>query len=139
MAAHHKWGRRSREALATVEPVLAELCGKVRDCLPFDLTVTCGERSREDQEKAVREGRSHVHWPHGRHNVEREGDKARAVDIHPYPVDFSDTARYLVMHGAFMAEAKRAGVKIRHGIDWDGDGVLLTDQRLDDYPHVELA
>ena len=139
MAAGHTWGRRSRECLATVEPVLAELCGRVRDVLPFDLTVTCGRRSRADQEEAVRTGRSHVHWPHGKHNVEKEDDLARAVDIHPYPIDFKDTARYLVMHGAFMAEAHRRGVKIRHGIDWDGDGVLLTDQRLDDYPHVELA
>lgn len=27
---------------------------------------------------------------------------------------------------------------LRFGVDWDGDGEILTDQGFDDYPHVEL-
>lgn len=27
---------------------------------------------------------------------------------------------------------------VRFGLDWDGDGEILTDQGFDDYPHVEL-
>ena len=138
MAAGHQWGRRSRECLATVDPVLAELAGRVLAVAPFDLTVTCGRRSKEEQEQAVRSGRSRVHWPKGRHNVLRDGDLARAIDVHPFPIRWSDTARYLVMDGIFIAEAARMGVRIRLGTDWDGDGEFLSDQTLQDYPHVEL-
>lgn len=139
MAGHHRWGARSQEALATVRPELRAVCDRALAVSPFDLTVTCGKRSREDQEKAVREGRSKVHWPHGKHNVENDEDLARAVDIHPYPVNFRDTARYLVLNGIMLACAAELGVKLRLGTNWDGDGEFLTDQRFDDYPHHELV
>ena len=138
MARHHAFGKRSENALATVDGRLDRLCREVLRAVPFDLTITCGRRSKEDQEKAVQEGRSKVHWPHGKHNVSQPSDLARAVDIHPYPIDWNDLPRYIFMHGAFAACADKAGIRIRHGIDWDGDGVLLKDQSLDDYPHVEL-
>lgn len=138
MAAHHRWGRRSREALATVEPALAELVCRARDVVPFDLTVTCGRRSREEQERAVREGHSRVHWPHGKHNVEREGEKARAVDVHPYPIDWQDQRRYVFLAGVMTALGDRMDTPVRWGGNWDGDATLITDQRLVDLPHYEL-
>ena len=136
MASRHAFGKRSREHLATVEPVLQELCEAALAACPFDLTVTCGLRSKADQDKAVAEGRSKVHWPHGNHNS-ADGSPARAVDIHPYPVDFQDTRRYYIMGGVFLALAHQRGIRIRWGGDWNGNGVL-TDQTFTDLPHVEL-
>ena len=138
MTQRHKFGERSAGHLATVHPKLSVLCEHALESCPFDLTVTCGRRSKEDQEKAVREGRSKVHWPNGNHNTKRETDLARAVDIHPYPIDFSDTRRYHVLAGVMLALASMANVKIRWGGDWDGDGDL-TDQSFNDLPHFELA
>ena len=138
MSRHHAFGRRSEDALATVDGRLDRLCRDVLAAVPFDLAVLCGRRSKEDQEKAFAEGRSKVHWPHGRHNTARPGDLARAVDIAPWPIDWNDLPRFVFMHGAFAMQAHNLGIRIRHGIDWDGDGVLLKDQRFDDYPHIEL-
>ena len=138
MAARHAFGRRSKERLATVHPALALVCNEALGIVPFDLTVLCGRRGREDQEKAVREGRSKVHWPHGKHNVRNEGDLARAVDIAPYPIDWSDTARFVYLAGVMDAVARAHNVRLRWGGNWDGDGVLLKDQRFDDLPHFEL-
>ena len=137
MAQRHSWSKRSLDNLATVDPELSYLCNLVLKVCPFDLVVTCGRRSKEDQEKAVKEGRSKVHWPHGNHNVENPKDLARAVDIHPYPIDFKDARRYYILGGLMRALAYTTGTEIRWGGDWDGDGVL-TDQTFNDLPHFEL-
>ena len=136
MAREHAFGRRSIEHLSTVYPSLHALCVEALEVCPFDLTVTCGARSKEDQEKAVREGRSKVHWPHGKHNAP-EGGMSRAVDIHPYPIDFKDTRRYYILAGVMFALASRRGVSIRWGGDWSRDGIL-TDQTFNDLPHYEI-
>ena len=136
MAAKHAFGRRSCDALATVDPRLADVCHGALGAVPFDLTVTCGRRSRKDQEKAVREGRSKVHWPKGNHNTRSDDELARAVDIHPYPIDWKDTRRYYILAGAMFAVAAEQGVPLRWGGDWDGDG-SLTDQTFNDLPHFE--
>ena len=137
MSAAHQFGARSKEHLATVHPDLVAVACEALHAAPFDLTVTCGRRSKEDQEQAVRDGRSKVHWPHGNHNVAHEGELARALDIHPYPVDFKDTRRYYILAGIMLAVAVEHGVKLRWGGDWDGDGTL-TDQTFNDLPHFEI-
>ena len=138
MAKHHQFSMRSKEHLATVHPDLEVLCRNALYVLPFDLTVTCGARSEEDQEKAVAEGRSKVHWPHGKHNVKDGEEFATAVDIHPYPIDFKDVRRYYMLAGAMIANADELDISIRWGGDWDGDG-NLKDQSFNDLPHFELV
>lgn len=137
MSQYHSFGQRSLDCLATVSPPLRALCTEALDATPFDLTVTCGLRSQSEQERAVAEGRSKVHWPKGKHNS-ASGGLSRAVDIHPYPVDFDDTRRYYILAGVMMAVAKRRGIALRWGGDWDGDGTL-TDQTFNDLPHFELV
>ena len=134
MAAHHAFGAKSEAHLATVHPELADACRHALQASPFDLTVTCGRRSKADQEQAVREGRSKVHWPHGNHNTRQPAELARAVDIHPYPIDFKDTRRYYILAGLMLAVSN---VPLRWGGDWDGDG-QLTDQTFNDLPHFEV-
>lgn len=136
MAAHHKFGNKSLERLDTVDYRLKAICLDALAMSPFDLTVTCGVRSKEDQEKAVAEGHSKVHYPEGKHNA-LPGEKARAVDIHPYPIDFKDTRRYYILGGIMMAISSFKRIPIRWGGDWDGDGTL-TDQTFNDLPHFEL-
>ena len=137
MALKHTFGEKSEAHLATVVNDLRLICRDALEICPFDLTVTCGRRSKEDQEAAVREGRSKVHWPHGNHNVQDEDALARAVDIHPYPIDFKDTRRYYILAGVMLSQAKKYGTTLRWGGDWDGDG-QLTDQAFNDLPHYEI-
>ena len=134
----HVWGTRSLERLATVEPKLRQICHEALRVSPFDLTVLCGRRSREEQEKAVAEGRSKVHWPKSRHNCP-DGSLSQAVDLAPFPIDWHETHRFVYLAGIMHATADRLHVRLRWGGNWDGDGVLITDQHLVDLPHYELC
>src|SRR4030042_6221304 len=50
----------------------------------FDISIICGHRSKEDQEKALLEGHSKVPWPKSKHN----SFPSRAIDVWPYPVEW---------------------------------------------------
>ena len=139
MADRHRWGQRSLDHLATVHPLLRHLCTEALKLTPFDLTVTCGRRGRDEQEDAVKAGTSKLHWPRGKHNTLEPNDPAWAVDIHPYPVDFLDLPRYCFMAGVILTLAREQQLVVRWGGDWDGDGVLIKDQSLVDLPHFELS
>ena len=88
------------------------------------------------QDEAYRTGRSKLCWPHGRHNA-LTGQLARAVDLHPYRIDWVDTRRYYYLAGAMRALARDLGIKLRWGGDWDSDG-SFADQTFNDLPHFEL-
>lgn len=84
-----------------------------------DCTVTCGFRDRADQEAAFAAGTTHLHFPHGKHNR----SPSIAVDVVPYPVDWSDTERFK----EFAAQVKNirdellAAGKISSDIQWGYD------------------
>jgi hypothetical protein len=59
------------------------------------------------------------------------------VDAAPYPIDWNNTERFAYMQGLIKGIAMAKGIKIRSGIDWDGDGDI-TDHSFMDYPHFEL-
>lgn len=86
-----------------------------------DITVLCGYRGRDAQEKAFADGASKLHWPDSKHNK----TPALAVDIAPYPVDWSESQRFSVLRGFVLARAAVLGIKLRI-IEWD-------------LPHLELA
>ena len=134
MAENHSFGKRSEGRLATVDPRLAEVVRDALKVVPFDLTVLTGHRSREDQERAVRLGRSRVHYPRGKHNRL----PSLAVDLAPYPIDWHDRPRFVFLAGVMTAAGRERGLDIRWGGNWDGDGTLITDQTLVDLPHFEL-
>lgn len=100
----------------------------------YDIVILCGFRGKDEQEKAVAEGKSKVHFPNSKHNV----TPSLAVDIAPYPIDWNDMKRWWHLAGYVKATAERLGIKIRQGADWDGDNDF-KDQKFIDLPHVELA
>ena len=99
----------------------------------FDCTVLTGHRSKEVQAEKFRTGQSRVQWPHSRHNSK----PSMAVDCAPYPIDWSDTARFYYFAGYVMATAKSLGVELRFGGDWDRDTEVL-DQTFMDLVHFEV-
>jgi peptidoglycan L-alanyl-D-glutamate endopeptidase CwlK len=131
-----KFGNKSMSNLSTCHPDLQRLFNEV--IKEYDCTVMCGHRSKEDQDKAVQEGRSKVHWPNGKHN----SNPSMAVDVAPWfstppNVRWNDTNKFYHFAGYVQAVADQLGISIRWGGDWDSDGEL-HDQTFFDLPHFEL-
>lgn len=63
--------------------------------------------------------------------------KGLAVDICPYPVDWSDTKKFDAIAKAMLDAAKELGVNLRWGADWDKDG-KPRERGESDSPHFEI-
>lgn len=100
----------------------------------FDCRILEGHRSKERQNKLVKEGKSKVHWPTSRHNTK----PSMAVDVTPYPVDWKDRERHALLAGRVLATADSMGVELRWGGDWDRD-TQVKDNRFDDLVHFEIV
>lgn len=133
---------RSKDNLFNVHPRLVALACKVLKLGLFDFGITCGERSKEDQDKAVFEGRSAITYPNSKHNVAKGvREVAEAMDIILYlngkaTYKEKDKPSYYMAIGVFRGVAAEMGMKIRCGGDWDGD-FSVTDQNFHDLPHIE--
>lgn len=131
-----KFGKASQEKLATCHPDLQRLFGEV--IKHVDCTVICGHRGKAEQDAAVAAGNSKVRWPNGKHNKV----PAEAVDVMPFPVDWSDSPANIehlnYFAGIVQGLALSMGIKIRWGHDWDQDE-KPDEKGLVDRPHYELA
>lgn len=107
----------------TAHPDLQRLFREVVKAV--DCTVLCGHRGREEQEEAFALGHSKVRFPHSKHNVQ----PSLAVDVVPWPVDWTDLNRFRAFAVIVKEQAARMGIKVR----WGGDFTTLVDM-----PHWEL-
>jgi hypothetical protein len=98
-----------------------------------DCTIIEGHRTKEKQEEYFRTGKSKKKWPDGKHC----SMPSQAVDVMPYPIDWSDRPRLEAFAKVVFAKAAELGIKVRWGGDWDQDG-LSSDERFFDGPHWEL-
>ena len=112
--------------------VLMERVVQVRD-----ISVVCGIRGRVEQNKMFDEGSSKLRWPDGKHNVESEDELADAVDIVPWPEQYSDPMTMIHVAGIVMGIAAEMGINIRWGGDWNRNSDL-KDQEFIDLWHFEL-
>lgn len=122
---------KSLQRLNTCHPDIIECVLELNEETP--LTVIEGTRSNEKQlalflagKTKNRVGGKHCHTP------------SLAVDIAPLPLDWNDVQGFHKLAENFLAIAKRKGIKIRWGGDWDGDGDF-KDQTFNDLVHFELA
>jgi|SRR3990167_1636574 len=103
----------------------------------FDFTILEGFRNEVDQNLAYARGHSKVRWPEGKHNK----SPSLAVDIAPFPIDWSSkeaaTQRFIYLAGHVMSEARRQGIPLRWGGDWDGNNDT-RDERFRDLGHFEI-
>lgn len=104
----------------------------------IDFSVLEGHRGQADQDRAVAEGNSKTPWPGSKHN----SVPSLAVDIAPYPVDWSDTPkareRFVYLAGVVMTCAKQLGIRLRWGGDWNGNDDMRDEPAFRDYPHFEI-
>jgi peptidoglycan L-alanyl-D-glutamate endopeptidase CwlK len=130
-------GVRSKEVLATCH---ADIQAVVNEAIrEIDFTVVCGRRGREEQEKAVAGGKSKLHYPASKHNVEPPG-LALAVDLAPYrdgAIQWNDIQAFIFLAGIIKGIALTKGIKIRWGGDFNRNN-NTHDDRFMDMPHFEL-
>tara|TARA_R110002020_G_scaffold45737_3_gene130654 strand:+ start:2703 stop:3095 length:393 start_codon:yes stop_codon:yes gene_type:complete len=126
-----KFGKTSKKKLQTCEKDLQLLFKEV--VRNFDCTIVCGYRGEKDQNEAFKRGNSKVKYPKGRHN----STPSFAVDVAPYPIDWTDNDRFNYFAGYVMGVASQMGIELIWGGDWDGD-TDLKDNAFDDLVHFEL-
>lgn len=109
-----------------------------------DHTILVGHRGQADQEKAFAEGKTKLHWPHGNHNAM----PSRAIDVAPIyfengmKIDWGDVIAFGRIAGLYQACAFRRGIRLRFGLDWDGDFRSVgrdPGESFLDAPHIELV
>jgi peptidoglycan L-alanyl-D-glutamate endopeptidase CwlK len=125
------FGKASKAKLATVDSRLVEVLEEAIKIIDF--TVLVGHRGKEDQDKAVAEGKSKLGWPNSKHN----SLPSKAVDIAPYPIDWSDRERFTYLAGIVKGIAHSKGYKVVWGGDWNNNGEL-KDNSFDDLPHFQI-
>ena len=106
----YKFSRNSAERLKTCNLQLQDLLNTViihRDC-----SVICGHRTEAAQARAYPEF-SKVLWPNSKHN----SDPSQAVDVVPYPVDWSDIYGFYEFAGFVKGIAVPLGINVK----WGGD------------------
>jgi len=126
-----RFGSRSINRLKTCDQKLQELFYEV--VKHFDCSIIEGNRGEERQNKAYADGKSKVKYPNGKHNK----FPSVAVDVAPYPIDWSDRDRFHYFSGFVLGVAKQMGMNIRWGGDWNQD-TETKDNKFDDLVHFEI-
>ena len=127
-----RFGKRSKERLATCDERLQKVFNEVIKTV--DCSVLEGHRGEERQNRLLKEGKTKVAYPKGRHNA----FPSRAADVVPYPIDWKDRERFHLFAGFVLGVANRMGITLRWGGDWNMN-FEVDDNKFDDFPHFELV
>ncbi len=137
----NKYGKRSKEVLATLHPDLQRVFMVVLDTI--DHSLLSGHRDKEEQNELFTAGRSKLPFPGSDHNE----DPSKAVDAAPYPypvfnhIDLRiaeyEYRRMYYFAGMVIMAGKLMGVEIYWGGDWNKNNIFV-DQKWDDLFHFGL-
>ena len=136
------FSRKSRAILDTVHPDLQKVFEAVVG--GFDCTPLCGIRTAEEQAALYAIGRTTNIGQRRVTTLDGYKKKSRhqsgeAIDIVPYPIDWSDLHRFYFFAGYVKRTAEGFGIELRWGGDWDGDtDVSKADNGFMDLLHWEL-
>ena len=122
-----KFGNISMARLRLCHTDLQELMQAVIAESPEDLTIVCGSRSKEKQDKAFAEGRSQLKYPQSKHNIQ----PSMAVDVAPYidgRIPWNDIAAFMRLRTRVMEKSYEMKLIIRSGSYFS----------FEDWPHYEL-
>ena len=96
-----------------------------------DCSVIWAFRGEAEQNQAFKDGTSKLKWPKSKHNVR----PSLAVDVVPYPIDWTDLRRF-DMFGRFViavADMMLKNGEINNKIEWGGDWATFKDR-----PHFQI-
>lgn len=127
-----KFDARSEKNLKTLHPDLQKVH---REAIKsFAYIITDGRRNEIDQTRAYKTGKSKVRFGNSAHNY----TPAVASDCYPAPFNPKESVKRMIeLYRVLLAAAKKVGVAVRQGADFDRDGNLTNDP-WDDLPHIEL-
>ena len=113
---------RSRTALQGVHPDLVRVVRRAIQITAQDFIVTEGVRTPERQRALYAQGRTapgpKVTWTlNSNHFIHADG-YGHAVDLCPYPVDWSDVKKFNAIAAAMMEAAELEGVALTWGGSW---------------------
>ncbi len=117
------FSKTSRQHLDTCHPDLQLLMEEV--IKRTDVTILCGHRDEAAQTDAYIHHVSKLQWPKSRHN----SYPSEAVDIAPYPIEWSNIERFKQLATIVKECAARLAIDVEWGGDWN---TFL------DYPHWQL-
>ena len=125
----YKWGIKSIKKIKSCDCRIQKLMKKVIETSDFDITVLCGYRSQEEQDKLYAHGRTipgkKVTWTKkSRHS----SLPSQAIDLAPYPIDWSNIDQFKRLGDHVLKCAKELNMPIVWGGKWGNP----------DYPHFEL-
>ena len=134
-------GPQSRARLQGVHPDLVKVVQRAIELTDQDFMVLEGVRTPARQKELYAQGRTapgpKVTWTlNSNHFINPKTGFGHAVDLVPFPVDWSHT-KLDVVSKAMFAAAWELGVPIRWGADWDRDG-KPREKGETDSPHFEL-
>jgi peptidoglycan L-alanyl-D-glutamate endopeptidase CwlK len=123
---------KSKILLSECDIKLQKVCNLAIELMDF--TVLTGYRNQEAQERAVADGNSKLIFPNGKHN----SLPSQAVDLAPFPIDWSDKDRFMLLAGIMLGIASIHRIKLRWGGNWNGDFNLKAN-KFADLGHFELV
>ena len=122
----YKWGKTSTDRLATCDKRLQDMANMMLSRSDFDLTITCGYRTEEEQNEAYKQGKSKAVYGQSKHNA----FPSKAIDICPYPINWDPKdKRWQEMALNAMWCAGNLGFEIT----WGGSFKSIMD-----CPHIEI-
>ena len=135
-------GAKSKERLKGVHPDLVNVVEMAIQLTKQDFMVLEGVRTPARQRELYAQGRTKpgpkVTWTlNSNHFVNKATGYGHAVDLVPFPVDWSHK-KLDVVSKAMFAAADTLGVKIRWGADWNRNG-KPRERGESDSPHFELV
>ena len=137
----YELGKLSLSRLRGVHPDLVAIVKRAIQLTKQDFTVTCGVRTVEEQKELYAQGRTKagniVTWTLKSRHLPGPDGLGRAVDLAPFPVDWSVIKKFDDIAKAMLQAASELGIPVRWGADWDSDGVAREKGETDS-PHFEL-
>lgn len=104
----------------------------------IDFGIVCGHRGKEDQDRAVAEGKSKTPWPISKHNAL----PSLAVDVCPYiggKYAWNDIQAFKDLAAHILATAEAKGIRLRWGGNWKINDAVSAPGKFVDMPHFEIA
>ena len=125
-----QFSKTSAARLATCHPDLQKLFNEViktRDC-----TIICGARTLAEQQAAYAGGHSKLDGikKKSMHQVSKEQPLSLAVDVLPFPLNWTDELGHFKFAAFVLETASKMGIKLEWGGNW---------QSFVDRPHYQLS
>lgn len=126
------FSNRSKQILTECDPRLQIIMNLAIHIMDF--SVLSGKRGEIEQNALYDDGKTKLKYPNSYHNNE---PFSNAVDIAPYPIDWNDAERFILLAGIVIGISELFGHKVTWGGDWDRD-FEVKDNNFDDLGHFQI-